>query len=126
MAFVGKKVYGQSKQDSCAFCGDSARVENSQGFLTCNGCKEKVMGDIKCMCGNYLEVKKSKWGAFFTCTSCGAISLKKAMELKDAKVEQGVTRDGFKLNKKFQPKPPKVKYEKDRIYTMGELEDMWD
>ena len=45
MAFVGKKIYGQSKQDSCVFCGDNARSENNQGFVTCNSCKDKVMED---------------------------------------------------------------------------------
>lgn len=126
MAFRGKKVYGQSKEEACVFCGDNARSENSQGFSTCINCKTKTMEDIKCMCGEYLDVKKSKWGAFFVCSSCGPVSLKKAMELKDAKPSTGLSSDGFKLNKKFQPKPKKVRYEEDRVYTMSELESMWD
>lgn len=129
MAFV-RKVYGQSKQESCAFCGGKAFSENSQGFAVCNAHKTKVMEDKKCVCGEYLDVKKSKWGAFFLCSKCGPISLSKA---NSAAIEE----PGFKLNKKYREekkavekeisnKPKPVNYEKDRVYTLDELEALWD
>lgn len=124
MAFQGKKVYGDSKQDACVFCGSNARYENPQGFTVCADHKSKEMEAMRCACGDWLDIRKSKWGAFFTCTKCGPISLKKAMDVKD-----GNLGDGFKLNKKFRQveikrKAP-VKYEEDVIYTLDELESMW-
>ena len=49
------------------------------------------MDEKKCSCGNSLEVKKSKWGAFYVCPSCGPISQNKADNMDTA---------GYNINKK--------------------------
>lgn len=118
MAF-GRKVYGQGKQEICAFCGAKAFSENSQGLPVCASHKKKLMEDKKCVCGEYLEIKKSKWGAFYVCKNCGPVSLSKASDTDTS---------GYKLNKKFRKniKPKEIKYEKNRIYTIKELEALWD
>lgn len=122
MVFKGRKVYGQSKDNLCAFCDNRALSENSQGLMVCKEHKNEVMQDTKCVCGEYLEIKKSKWGAFYLCKNCGPMNMKKGSEMDG---------DGYKLNKKYRDKKikdkeKKIKYEKDRVYGISELEDMWD
>ncbi len=110
------KKYGESRNDKCIFCDAQATTENSQGLLSCPKCKSKTMEDKRCVCGEYLDIKKSKWGAFFLCHKCGPISISKAMNMGSS---------GFKLNKKYREPEKKPKYE-DRLYTIQELERMWD
>lgn len=83
-----KKVYGQSKVDKCPFCGKTATTENEQGVPTCVSHKADSLPEYKCVCGEWLEMKKSKWGPFFLCMHCGPISYKKAMEVNDHLLEQ--------------------------------------
>jgi len=75
-----------------------------------------------------MDIKKSKWGAFFLCKNCGPISISKAAEMESA-ASGGC---GYKLNKKYremqekaQDRPKRVDYE-NRLYTLSELERMWD
>jgi len=110
------KQYGQSRNDGCAFCDRRALAENRQGLPTCEEHKSRVMVDKRCACGEYLDIKKSKWGAFFLCSNCGPISLKKASEL---------TGGDYHLNKKFR-RENKVEYAADKVYTIDELEAMWE
>lgn len=125
--FIPKK-YGESRQDACMFCDKQALTENSQGLPTCIDHKQNTINDAKCACGEYLDVKKSKWGAFFLCSNCGAISIKKYLELKSITSDtvnstNAQTNLGYKLNKKYRKK--EIKYS-DRIYTIQELVKLWD
>lgn len=108
-----RKVYGQSRVDECVFCGVRAFSENSQGFMTCKDHKNSIMEDKNCLCGEFLDVKKSKWGAFFVCPNCGPMSLKKVEEM---------IAGNYNLNKKFRKKET---YDKDKVYTLEELEQLW-
>ena len=135
-----RKVYGESKKEECIFCGSGALFMNGQGLPVCKDHKNRKLEDRKCICGEWLEIKKSKWGPFFACRNCGAISIKKAMEMDHG---------GFKLNKKYREKndsrnsvsdnvdswikDPQSKARSDlstrkaeRVYTLKELEDMWE
>lgn len=78
-----KKVYGYSQETSCPFCGDKATSKNTQGIPVCSDHTEKELLDLKCLCGEYLDLKFGKYGPFFTCMKCGIVSLKKAMEYND-------------------------------------------
>ena len=77
------KRYGQYRVEKCPFCGQRAISVNSQGVPVCSRHKQKKLGNLKCVCGEPLEMRNGKFGVFFTCISCGAISLKKAVEVND-------------------------------------------
>jgi ribosomal protein L37E len=110
-----RKVYGQSRNDSCVFCKSNAIYENSQGLPVCKDHKKEVINNQKCICGEYMEVKKSKWGAFYLCKNCGPISLSKYQK-------SNIEDCGFKLNKKYRKEETK----KEKKYTIDELEMLWD
>jgi hypothetical protein len=75
-----RKVYGMSRTDNCPFCGKRALSMSKQGMPVC---REHINSslELKCACGKWLDMHTSKWGAFFTCTSCGNISMRKALEM---------------------------------------------
>jgi hypothetical protein len=77
----GRKVYGKSKDNECLFCGAVAFVKNDQQAPTCLAHKQERIGDMKCLCGSWLDIRESKWGVFFTCMSCGVLSLRKVKEI---------------------------------------------
>jgi hypothetical protein len=120
-----KKIYGQSKEELCAFCGKIALCKNSQGLTVCSDHTKKVLEGKKCACGEIMQVKESKWGAFFLCKNCGPVSLKKAKEDAD--------NSDYNINKKYRKKPaeaaPKKQEQKDneeKIYTLDELKELWN
>ena len=71
--------YGESRIDSCPFCGKQGVTKNEQGLSVCINHKKEVL-DIKCACGEWLDVKKGKFGAYFNCINCGNINLRKGLE----------------------------------------------
>jgi hypothetical protein len=106
-----RKIYGQSKIEECIFCKKTATTENSQGMPVCKEHKNKQVVDKKCVCGEYLDIKKGKFGSFYLCINCGPMSIAKAEEME--------INNNVKLNKKFRQK-------EDKIYTLDELDKMWD
>lgn len=77
-----RKVYGQSQQTPCPFCGSNVTAKNDQGLPVCHRhTKDEI--NLKCVCGEYLDVKESKYGTFFLCMRCGPVSYKKGMEIND-------------------------------------------
>lgn len=79
------KRYGESKIEGCPFCGMQSTTTNSQGVPVCQTHKNSELIDMKCICGEYLDIKKGKFGMFFTCMNCGPISMKKALEMNDVR-----------------------------------------
>lgn len=75
-----RKVYGQSRVDSCPFCGKQAVTENPEGVPVCIDHKGESMPAMKCICGEWLDLRKGKFGAYFSCMRCGNVSFSKAME----------------------------------------------
>lgn len=74
--------YGQSQDTACPFCGDKSTIKNHQGLPVCNKHRhEEII--LKCACGDSLEVKESKFGAYFFCEQCGNIGYKKGLEIND-------------------------------------------
>ena len=73
-----KKVYGQNRMEKCPLCGDNALHKNKQGIPVCKDHTDFEI-ELKCACGDYLDPKEGKWGTFFVCMHCGAISWHKAM-----------------------------------------------
>jgi len=78
---MNKRVYGLSQTQRCPFCNAQAFTTNSQKIPVCKDHKNKDMPDMKCLCGNYLDLKKGKYGMFYTCDNCGTISMSKAQEM---------------------------------------------
>ena len=76
-----RKVYGQSAITACLFCGKQATTKNEQKVPVCIKHKKAWLNDFKCICGDYLDVRESKHGMFFSCMKCGAVSLSKALEI---------------------------------------------
>ena len=75
------KRYGQSKVDSCPFCGKIATVKNDQDVPVCHNHKNTPLPDLKCSCNSYLDLRKGKFGAYFHCMNCGNVNMKKALAL---------------------------------------------
>ncbi len=75
-----RKQYGQSQINNCPFCNKTATAKNKQGVPVCSKHKDKYL-DLKCVCGNWLDVKEGKWGPYCVCITCGNINFKKALEM---------------------------------------------
>jgi hypothetical protein len=65
----------------CPFCNGNALRENSQGVPVCLQHKDSDLPDMKCSCGEWLDIRKGKYGVFFSCMSCGAKSLSKILSI---------------------------------------------
>ncbi|HIH24119.1 TPA: hypothetical protein HA251_03740 [Candidatus Woesearchaeota archaeon] len=74
------KRYGQSSVSACPFCGGQAFAKNDQGIPCCTKHKALRLPDLKCICGRWLDQRESKFGVFYTCMSCGAVSFAKMMD----------------------------------------------
>ncbi len=81
------KKYGQSQTIACPFCGDAATSKNSQGLPVCRHHTKDEM-NLKCVCGDYLDIKEGKYGAYFSCFHCGNISWSKAMEMNNLPLQK--------------------------------------
>ncbi len=76
-----RKRYGESRVDSCPFCGKQGIAKNSQGVPVCLAHKQEMLSELKCACGSYIDVKSGKWGAYASCFKCGNVNLRKVLEL---------------------------------------------
>ena len=86
------KRYGQSKINACPFCGKRAITENSQGVPVCIKHKGDSL-DLKCICGDWLDVLSGKWGPYCRCMCCGNISWAKAMEVNPNISQKNVVKE---------------------------------
>ena len=84
------KRYGESRIDKCPFCGMQATTVNSQKVPVCSRHKNFELENLKCLCGDYLDIKHGKYGVFFSCMNCGNINLKKALEINDVQDKKEV------------------------------------
>ncbi len=99
------KRYGQSKENICPFCEKNAVTENPQGVPVCMKHKEECI-DAKCMCGNWLDVRKGKWGPYFFCIRCGNINFRKGMEM-NPQIRENETKKETDDNSETKKKMPK-------------------
>ena len=106
-----RKVYGQSRIDKCPFCGKQATTKNSQGVSVCLAHKNAIMNDLKCACGEYLDIKEGKYGYFFMCMNCGPQSHTKVYTLNEIK----------DISKKEQKKTKKVEKKEEITITSDDL-----
>ena len=75
------KRYGESKIDNCPFCGKVCVTKNSQGVPVCQAHKDSELVNLKCVCGELLDISHGKWGSYFRCMNCGNINFKKGIEM---------------------------------------------
>ena len=99
MRFKPRKVYGQSGQKSCPFCGKLATARNEQGLDVCRMHTKEVMQEFKCKCGNWLDLKQGKFGPYFNCFKCGNMSYDKGMAMRPIQTAK-VTSSKFVEKKK--------------------------
>lgn len=100
------KRYGESKSSECPFCGKQAITKNPQGVPTCLQHKEKYMDGLKCVCGDWLDVRSGKWGPYFTCMKCGNINWNRGLEMnpKFARDEEKRSEENKSEEKKVKEK----------------------
>ena len=108
------KRYGQSREDSCPFCGSRAIAKNKQGLNVCVNHKNESLDDIKCICGSYLDIRTGKFGPYFNCLNCGNINLKKGLEMKEMKQ--------FKVNRQQKAPVNKQETKDDFIVDAGKYD----
>jgi len=75
------KRYGQSHTDSCPFCGKTATTQSCEKVPVCLKHRDSRLPAMKCVCGEYLDLRTGKFGAYFNCMRCGNVSFSKAMEM---------------------------------------------
>ncbi|MBN2566627.1 hypothetical protein JXB02_00905 [Candidatus Woesearchaeota archaeon] len=78
------KRYGESRIDRCPFCGVQATAYNSQGMHVCARHTDALLGDMKCLCGEALEMRSGKWGVYFSCPRCGNVNSRRVFETNQA------------------------------------------
>ena len=79
------KNYGQGIIKRCPFCGNHAITQNSQGLLVCSRHKNAVLGVMKCICGEPLEIRRGKNGAYFKCIRCGNVNMRQVLQINEIK-----------------------------------------
>lgn len=72
-----KKVYGSYRKEVCPFCQGTATTFNEQKIPVCHKHKTSLLSEMKCACGDYLDILSGKFGTFFNCISCGPQNLQK-------------------------------------------------
>jgi len=89
------KRYGESKIENCPFCSKPSVTKNKQGVPVCQKHKNEELKDLKCICGEFLDVKAGKWGAYFNCLNCGNINFRKGMEMNPQVKLKSKTNENF-------------------------------
>lgn len=84
--FIPKK-YGESRIEKCPFCEKQATTINKQGIAVCVIHREDTLDDLKCVCGETLDILKGKFGVFFKCIDCGNMNLRKVLEFNAVKAK---------------------------------------
>lgn len=116
-----RKQYGESKEDNCPFCGKRATRQNSQGVPVCQAHTEQSL-DLKCLCGEWLDVKSGKWGPYFNCMKCGNLSYSKGMAMQP-KSPEPQSESVQKINSKFSSEiKPSIKERKEITITSDDVE----
>ena len=95
--FIPKK-YGQGRIERCPFCQKQAIALNKQSVPVCSSHKEEELNDLKCACGETLDILKGKFGVFFKCMKCGSMNLRKAMEFNAIKAKGNFKNNSYQKN----------------------------
>ena len=99
MYFKNQKAYGHTKSAECPFCGKQATTKSTQGLPVCRQHIEEELLDMKCICGEYLDLKFSKHGPFFVCMKCGCVNFKKGLEYNNKLPENSYNPSSGTINR---------------------------
>jgi|GEM_PF-698854 len=91
------KIYGQSSTAQCPFCGATAYSKTEQNVPCCAKHVRCVMPELKCACGSWLDQRESKFGVFYTCINCGAVSFNKMLAVNGDKLRTAAERPARKV-----------------------------
>ncbi len=75
-----RKMYGQSQELPCPFCGRRVTARNDSGLPVCRHHRDEEI-QLRCACGCPLDVREGKYGAFFLCEHCGPVNYRKALSM---------------------------------------------
>ncbi|RJQ18960.1 hypothetical protein C4580_06120 [Candidatus Woesearchaeota archaeon] len=75
------KRYGESQVAKCLFCEMQATTTNGQAVPVCKNHAARELPALKCACGSFVDIRKGKFGPFCTCFNCGAVNLRKILEV---------------------------------------------
>ncbi len=78
-----KNVYGKSRDNLCPFCSKNAVTSNEQGVPVCVEHRKTNLHNMKCVCGEWLDLRSGKWGPYFSCMRCGNINFNKGLEMNN-------------------------------------------
>lgn len=92
------KRYGEGKVEKCPFCKAASTAMNAQGIPVCKNHRTSILNEMKCICGEEMEMMKGKFGVFFNCINCGNMNMRKALEINMVKDIKGESRQGAKPN----------------------------
>ena len=110
------KSYGNYKRITCPFCDRNATQKNEQGLDVCHLHTKQNLGEFKCLCGSWLEMRIGKFGPYFNCIKCGNMNYRKAMEIKAATDK--------KFKKDYAPEKKKIPERKEPTETIITTDDV--
>ncbi|MBI2546665.1 hypothetical protein HYV81_05800 [Candidatus Woesearchaeota archaeon] len=113
------KQYGESKAETCIFCGKAATLVNAQGISVCPNDSSAQLDTMRCVCGDALEIKDGKYGTFFLCLNCGPQSMAKVLSINTVRKAQDQVGDTSKKN----ASDYKTRSEKERTQPMVRSDD---
>ncbi len=109
------KRYGESKTNKCPFCEKDAFSQNKQKIPTCKDHKDVQLQEVKCVCGSWLDMKEGKYGVFFTCINCGALNLRKVLEMNNIQRQKAEKKQTTTIQYKVQTKQTEKKEQEQPI-----------
>ncbi|HZX12758.1 MAG TPA: hypothetical protein VFE88_04865 [Candidatus Nanoarchaeia archaeon] len=80
--------YGSTDILRCPLCNKQALAKTKTGITVCKDHTSFEFPTMKCLCGEHLQVRDGKFGAFCLCSRCGTINLRKAFEANNISLIQ--------------------------------------
>lgn len=118
--------YGDSRTDTCPFCSKIATTKSVEGFTVCSRHKNNKMPELKCICGQWLDIKKGNKGPYFQCINCGNVNFNRIAEvnIKILQKEDNENHDDKQGNNKELTNKPKkeTNQKKETVITSDELD----
>jgi hypothetical protein len=75
------KSYGSYRTDTCPYCGSPTYTKNTLGLPVCKvHAKTDEYPSLKCVCGDWIDLKVGKFGVYGHCMRCGNQNLNKILE----------------------------------------------
>ena len=75
------KKYGSYQTPLCPFCSRQAIAKSAEGVPVCSSHKDQKLPELKCGCGEYVDLRDGKWGPYFSCIRCGNVNFSRIIEM---------------------------------------------